>query len=308
MKKRTFFSLCLILLLLTGCGGKQPTETTVPESTEIPETTAPVTTASQETLPLPAQDHIIETPYGKLHFPGDWVPFLHTEVTEDPYTVTFYAVLDGREELQALFALSFGGKAEEAVGAVKTADGYAAVTVHYETFTPDDTWSDREINIVFTMQEALNKVLENLPLESTDVLKTDSEVAQQPENKPAQKPDTETLPPEMLEDMALDTPYMELHYPSEWADYLSIKVNKGNPYSVGYYCSIGSHADQHLFTVYFGGQKGTPLKTIKTESGEQVEIRIDVPELSLNDSWTEEEKTFAFAMQEDLNYLLGKMS
>ena len=214
------------------------------------------------------------------------------------------------------FCKLFGGKAEEAVVALKTADGYTALAIQQENFMPDETWSDRDINIVFTMQEALNTVLENLLLEDVDVLLptqapagTSQTDAQTPQQKPQEAaPGPAELPESMKEDLAIDTPYMELHYPSKWADNLSIQVQEENGFAVGYYCSIGDHADLQLFTVYFGGEVGAPLKTFKTEAGETVEVRIEVPELSMDSSWTEEEKSLAYAMQEDLNYLIGKLS
>lgn len=329
MKKKRIVSLLLVaVLLLTACGRKKNVETTIPETEATMETTAPAATVPETvattpeaiTLPAPAEDHIIETPYGNLCFPGDWAPFLKTEITENPYTVAFFAVLDNREAPQKLFAISFGGKAENAAAAVKTAEGYAAVSVIYESFEPDASWSDGEVNIVYSMQEALNAVLENLPLEDADVLLpnkipggisgTDNQVSQeqlQKEQPEAAKPGDAELPESMKEDLAIDTPYMELHYPSKWADNLSIQLNEENAFAVGYYCSIDGHEDMQLFTVYFGGQQGVPLKTIKTEAGEMVEIRIEVPELSLDDSWAEDEKSVAFAMQEDLNYLISKM-
>lgn len=332
MKKMKTLTLFLaVLLLLSACGKKKSAEITVPETTAAVETTVPATTVPEttaatepETLPVPAEDHIISTLYGDLHFPGDWAPFLKTEITENPYTVTFFAVLDGRDNPQKLFSLTFGGKAEEAAAAVRTGDGYVALAVINEDFIPDDTWTDQEVNIVFTMQEALNTVLENLSLADADVLLpaaqtssgTSSQTSQQKpqsESQPEQQPETNNpgaaqLPESMKEDMAIDTPYMELHFPSKWAENLSIQVNESDNYSVSYNCSVGDHGDLHLFTVYFGGEIGAPLKTIKTESGEMVEIRIDVPELSMDSSWTEEEKSFAYAMQEDLNYLIGKLS
>lgn len=322
MKKIKILSLCLItVLLLTACGSKKPAETTIPEETIVAEeTSVPETTeTATETMTLPraAEDHIIETPYGDLRFPGDWVPFLKTETTEDPYTVTFFAALDTREEPQKLFALSFGGDAEKAVAAVKTVDGYAAVSVDYETFNLDETWSARDINIIYTMQDTLNHIMENLPLEDADVLLPPQTAPgspvgngnQESQPKPQEAaPGSAELPESMKEDLAMDTPYMELHYPAKWADSLSIHVDEENGFAVGYYCSMEGHEELLLFTVSFGGQNGIPLKTIKTAEGEMVEIRIDVPELSMSSDWLQEEQDTARAMQEDLNYLLERLA
>lgn len=326
MKKMKLIALCQVfLLLLTACGAKKPAETTTPETTAAVETTVPAATVPEttaatetETLPPPAEDHIIATPYGDLHFPGDWISYLKTETTEDPYTVTFFALLDTRNQPQKLFTLSFGGAAEEASAAVETDDGYVALKIVPEEFAPDDTWEEADIHIVYAMQENLNHVLVNLPLTDADVLapakqEPSTPETQQSQQSPAQtvpgsQEQSEELPEEMKADMAVDTPYMELHYPSKWADTLSIKTETGGVYSVSYFCKIGDYAPVRLFTVYFGGQTGALLKTIKTEAGEMVEIRIDVPELSLLNEWTEEQKSTAYGMQEDLNYLLEKMN
>jgi len=278
---------------------KETTETEAP--TEAPEEPVPDPTQATEVKePQTTGDYIIETPYYDLHFPNEWKDFLVTETTDGtPYTVAFYANLDTRDEQQKLYTVSFGGSADTAAAAVKASDGkYIALNVENVTFVPDSSWTSRDINIVFTMQETLNYVLEKLPLEDADLL-----------NSPAQSGSTSgsgELPESMKSDLAVDTPYMELHYPSKWADNLSIKVKDGKVYSVTYACIIGSHNETELFTIYFGGKKGVPLKTIKTEDGDKVEIRINVPELSL-DGWSEDERNTAFAMQEDLNYLLLKL-
>lgn len=332
MKKKVLLLTCLMLaLLLAACGSKAPAETTPTEATQVPETTAATeaeTTAptEEETLPPPAKDLIIQTPYADLHFPGDWAGFLKTETSQTPYTVTFFAQLEGRKEPQKLFALTFGARTMEPVGAVKTSSGYVAVAVTDAPFAPDDTWTDSDINVVYTMKEALNHILENLPLE--DKSKLNEPAATNPTNptKPAnptnptnptnpQDPTTEPTDPSIpsqpvvdAEDMALDTPYMVLHYPAMWAEYLDIDLKESGIYRVTYNAAIGSHSKVQLFTVYFGGNQGSLLKTIKTEDGKMVEVRIEVKELSLGGNWTEEEKSIVFAMQEDLNYLLARMN
>ena len=304
-------ALCLALLMLAGCGKN----TDSPEITAAPETTAAAVESTEATVPEPtlpetvpteAPDHLIPTPYGDLHFPGDWEPFLKTEIKDgNPYSVTFSAVLDGREEPEKLFVITFGGLTEGAIGAVKNPEGvYVPVKLEQPTFTPDETWSERDINIVFTMQEGLNTVLMNLDMEDVSVLAPAEEV---PDETQSSGGDAQPTEPANPTDLAMDTPYMELHYPSKWAEYLSIQVAEGTPYSVRYGCVVGGHAEQHLFTVHFGGDKGFALKTIKALDGTMVEIRIELSELVFDDSWTQEENAIASAMQEDLNYLLGKM-
>ena len=310
MKKIATKLLCLTLalLLLTACGGKTtaaPTETNAaPAETEAPVTEAPVSeTRPQETIQvIETEDHTIVTSYGNLLFPGDWAPLLETVVTDgDPCTVAFSAVLDSREAPEPLYTITIGGEAEGAIGAIQTADGtWYAVKVEIPTFAPDATWSDEDSNIVFTMKETLNYVLSNLDLKDADVLNED---VQETEPKPTQS--TGKVDPD---DLKMDTPYMELHYPAKWMDTVLIQVEEGEAYSVVYSAVIGTHPQQHLFTVHFGGTQGTSLKTIKADSGEMVEIRIELTELELDGSWSAEERSIVTSMQEDLNYLLSKMS
>ncbi len=298
--------LCLALLLLTACGAKPaaaPTEATAaPTEPVLTEAPAPETRPQETIQIIETEDYTIVTSYGNLIFPGDWAPFLQAEVTDgDPCTVAFSAVLDSREAPQPLYSITLGGEAEGAIGAIQTDDGtWYAVKVEIPAFTPDDTWSDEDINIVFTMQETLNSVLSHLDMKDADVLNED---VQETEPKPTQS--SGKVDPD---DLKMDTPYMELHYPAKWMDYVLIQVEEGESYSVSYSAVIGTHPQQHLFTVHFGGSLGTSLKTIKAESGEMVEIRIELTELELDGTWSAEERSIVTSMQEDLNFLLNKMN
>lgn len=298
---------CVMLLSLAACAGK--TEETVPATTQettLPQETeaAPETTAPEVTIPQAAPDVAIETPYATMYFPGDWAGFLVTDAVEgETYTVNFVCQLESGRE-QPVFSVSFGD-VEEPIGSVKTSDEKNAnVGVETVEFAPDDSWTDSEINIVYNMISCLNRVLESLDLQEA----VEEEVPEQTKATEPSKPQggsSETLPPEMQNDMALDTPYGELHYPSYWADSLSIRVDESNGYSVGFYCKTESHDPVHMFTIHFGGTQGAVVTTILDQNGGSVEVRVSMSELSLDDSWNDEDRAIAFAMQEDLNYLLG---
>lgn len=313
MRKRNLYRLAALLLALaallslTACKKKDqapeiPVTTAASAEIQAAETTeAPEETTLPETLP--PEDYVVATPYGDLTFPGQWSPFLQAKLLEgNEYAVAFYAVLDTREELQELFTIRFGGDKADALGAVQDGDGrYLPVCAQKADFVPDDTWSDQDANIVFSMQSAMDYTLMGLDMETPEVLDTVAET--QPETQATQ-------PNEQLDlsDLAIDTPYMELHYPSEWADNLSIRITEGVPYGVTYSGVVGDHAEEPLFTIWFGGEQGAPLKTFKAASGEMVEIRVEVTEFFLDGSWSEEEKNILYGMQEDLNYLLNRLA
>ena len=303
-------ALAALVLTMAACGAK-PQETTPSTETAAVTEGAPQeeTTLPKITIPAPKPDAEIVTPFATMYFPGDWAGFLRTEVTDgEPCTVRFNCLLESGREV-ALFSITYGGKMEEAIGAVKTSDGkLVAVSVEENKFNPDDTFSDSDINIVYNMMACLNHVLESLDLQEA--------VIEQPqETKPAeQKPaetkpgSSETLPPEMRDDMAIDTPYGELHYPFKWAEHLNVKVDESNGYSVAFYCALEGHEPALLFTVHFGGTQGAVVTKIADKNGGTVEVRVSLVELDLDETWIDNDVGIAYSMQEDINYLLNAIT
>lgn len=317
LKNTKIPALILVLAMvisLAACGGKTPAETTAPTAAPTVQTAPAETTEPVQTIAPATEDYVVVTPYGNLLFPGDWSPFLKVEHKDGRYT--FFAVLESREDLQPLFTISFGGDGKDAAGAVKDAYGkYIAVHAEKAEFKPDASWTESDSNIVFNMQRGMDYILMNFVMADADVLIPEETTPTQPGSKettPTQ-PDGEdpapTEPEETInpEDLALDTPYLELHYPAKWAENLSIEITEGEAYGVSYSGIVGSHEAQPLFTIWFGGSRGITLKTIKTADGASVEIRVEVTEVLLDGSWSEAEKNTLLAMQEDLNYLLARL-
>lgn len=268
----------LLSLALCACGGQE--QPLPPES--VPAEPTAGQTFTEPTQPDAVDDFAIETPYGTLYYPGEWAPLLRTEITEENGChVAFHADLDSGRQ-QELFTLTFGGT--DPIGAFTAGDGTkVGVSVTLAEFTPDNTWTDSEINVVYAMQDGLNHVLDNLALEPMGA-----------EESPA--------------DMALDTPYGELHFPVRWAEYLATEVDETDGYTVRFCARIGDHADQPLFAIHFGGNQGVFYGKTNSASGEGAEIRVTVSEISLDESWTDAETSLVYAMQEDLNYLLEHMN
>jgi len=275
-------------------GGAEETGTTeATDATEPSEPTEPTQpqeeTTPKQTEPAKKEDFTtMKTPYGTLKYPREWAGLLRVTVKEgDSYTLTYFADLESGKS-QQLFTISFGGSQEGALGTV-TVNG-KPVPVHVSTtdFKPDGSWSEKDINIVFTMQEALNQLLESMPI---DTLNT----------PPQGDPD---LPQEDGENMVIDTPYGQLRYPTRWKDYLDLKIVDTNGYRVEFRCKVDGQEPATLFVVHFGGDQGIPVGTGK----DGVEIRLEVLELALQDTWDEEDRRIAAAMQEDLNVLLSNLT
>lgn len=304
--------LILVLALLPGGDEKVPSgETTVPtEEIQPGEATVPTgetgteeepsrpaqDTTDPEDAPLPndqtKEDLRIETPYGTLVYPGEWAGLLQVDhVSGESYKVIFTAKLDSGIK-QELFTISFGGSKDGALGTVKVSGKEVSVHVTAVEIKPGANWTDNDISAVFSMQEALNQVLSGLNLQT-------------PQPDETQPP---VLPPEDDDEMAIDTPCGELYYPSRWKDYLSLKTDDTDVYSVSFYCKLDGFQDQLLFIIYFGGDTGYEVGTVTDASGNEVTVRMHIEEIEPDINWTDAQRTLVFAMQEDLNYLLSKLS
>ena len=313
--KRITAMLMLVALVLSmaACGGKAEEPTVAETATQAATEASQETILPDVTIPAAKPDAEIVTPYGTMYFPGDWAVFLATDTQEgEVYAVNFLCRLETGREVP-LFTIAFGGEMKDAMAAVKGADGkLVAVAVAEETFAPDDTFSDSDVNIVYNMLACLNYVLESLDLQEAVVEEPQQTTAatQPSESKPQEtKPgSSETLPPEMRDDMAIDTPYGELHYPVKWAEHLSVKVDQSNGYSVAFYCSLEGHEDALLFTVHFGGTQGAVVTKISDKTGGTVEVRVSLVELDLDETWIDNDVGIAYSMQEDINYLLNAIT
>jgi hypothetical protein len=264
-------------------GGTQqtsPSDTTLPGGDNVPETTLPEITQPDDIL--------IQTPYGELSFPGEWEKYLKVEQSGEPLQVRFAALLENGGQ-QELFTLTFGTVDSTTAGMLPYDGGEVALNVSVAEIIPGDDWTAADETIVWAMQEELNHILASLPL--TD---------------PVQPPQNQTEP--VGEDIAIGTPYCELRYPSRWEEYLSIQVDEEDGYSVGFYCALEGREPEHLFTVHLGGSQGVNVMDLKAEDGSDVELRLTITEFAPDSSWSEQEKSTVFAMQEDLNYLLSALS
>lgn len=258
------------------------------EPTEEP-TEAPTT----EPTYAPKEDVKIQTPYGTLVYPGEWGGLLQVDkVNGDPYQVVFTAKLDSGVR-QELFTIGFGGARDGALGTVKVSGKDVFVHVLSVDFKPAANWTDNDISTIYSMQEALNELLGAMNI--------------QPLEQP-QATQPETLPPEDDEDMTIDTPKGELHYPARWNDSLRIEIRQETVCSVEFYCTLEGFEDVLLFIIHFGGEEGFDVMDFTCADGTTVALHMTICEIEPDINWTDAQKTLVFAMQEDLNYLLAALS
>ena len=110
---------------------------------------------------------------------------------------------------------------------------------------------------------------------------------------------TEPLP----EDLRIETPYITLVYPGQWAEKLQVDKRTGDPYWVIFSARLESGAVQELFSLGFGGGLETSVGVIKA-SGQEVPVHISVTDILPDESWTPEEINMVYAMQEAMNDVL----
>ena len=317
--------LIAVLAILMLRGGD---EATVNESAQLPQLDvipgeltpedAPLQEAPWEVpVDVPVEPEVepvaIETPYITLYYPGEWASVLQVEqIDGEIYTVKFSANLESGR-IVPLFAIRLGGEIREGFACFMTQDGeMMAVSAESYEFVPEDGMRDSEIIIVFSMQEAMNQVLDGMNLFYTNVTMSESggESQSQSGNDGAETGNTEDpgslLPEDNGDAMSIDTPGGTLKYPTRWSDYLHTETVMEEPYSVSFYCRVDGQEDLYLFTVYIGGEEGMLAGSITGDDGESRDVRLDIEELALED-WAEEEAQIARAMQEDLNFVLEKL-
>lgn len=108
----------------------------------------------------------VETPYCTLYYPAPLADRLSVSQvgSEDVHRVEFYCNLEDHEPL-LMFCVLFGGDEGEQLGVVTNADGIT-VPVNILMNTPDeDALQPEQLEILYAMQEAVNQLIEYLPLQ-----------------------------------------------------------------------------------------------------------------------------------------------
>lgn len=247
--------------------------------------------------PLQAEeikDLTVETPYGSLRYPAKWADYITTEQTDGQiYTVTFYASGEGFRNYR-LFDVFFGG--EEGVPMGQLVREQAAVTVRVRTYEAKRTegLSDSAVQTICAMQEDVNVLFADLPLQS---LEQEREEVQQPQI-PAGDTD---------EDLIVETAYCRLHFPLKWEEALQIVHGEDGDRTVAFYGQLRPEKRQKLFSVGFDVAEGSPVGTISDGSGRPVTVSVLLTEFHPDSGWTEEEADIIYEMQEAVNYLIQKL-
>lgn len=176
MKKMICLLLCLALTaaFLAGCAKEEATRQTEVQTEAVAPETAEATAAetAAETEPqsgvleenrAPVGNFEIETPYCMLTYPMTWQEYIliRQEQTADGCTVSFYGLLEGREE-QHLFDVCFGGTEGDQVGLLQMQEG--PVPVFFKTYSVagNDSLNKDEKGMLLAMVEDINVIYTGL--------------------------------------------------------------------------------------------------------------------------------------------------
>lgn len=109
----------------------------------------------------------IVTPYTTMYYPARWSSTIRTEHIEDQengvYKVLFYGQPEGQEQ-QQIFAVYFGGDEGEQIGAVMGPDKVPVPVNILIVELNLQGWSDEDVQLMYSMQEAFNQLIETLSL------------------------------------------------------------------------------------------------------------------------------------------------
>ena len=246
----------------------------------------------------PAKEIKIETPCCTLYFPGDWESQLQVVQTQgDPYVVSFYGKLEGIVE-QLLFDVVFSEqRTKDVLGTVTGSDGvkwYVSIVLH--SFEPDQSWSEDNKDIIFTMQEDINYLIGKLPLSEDEQWIPEETEATQP---------VVTEPP-VYEPVVVDTPFGIMFYPGDRAQNLRIVHSEEEAYTVTFYADIDSYPEQMLFSFSFGLAREDAQWVRTLENGNVVGVDVVFGALQLED-WDDEARQLALVMQEAVNELMYQL-
>lgn len=307
-KNRKILPIVLILVLVAAAAsvllltktpletpqtGPAPTETTVSEVETEPLFVMPEQTRPVDVVEL--VDGQIQTPYGVLYYPEGMADHLIiVNSAEDPYTLEFYASMEGKMEL-LLFEIELGEGSAGNMGLVQTSQGEVPFNVTIYTLSFDDTWSEGEIFAAQAMQDMVNDMIDHLdPRTESSWLDTVETF-----------PDSENKTVNYLE---IITPYCNLYYPARWGNVLRYDFDDSeeNVYKVRFYGRPEGGDVQQLFSIYFGGDEGDQLGAVMGTDGVPVPVNLLMAELDMT-GLEEEEAECMQSMQEAVNQLIEKI-
>ena len=266
------------------------------QPTEMPEEPEAETKPFQENTKeeLLRQSGQIETPFLTLHFDEtltDCLGIAHD--TGTPYVLEFYAVLEGKPE-QRIFDILFAEGKEGNLGVLETDAGEFSVSMKIYKFNPDDTWTEGEINTVLALQDTSNDLIEQMMVYQMKEEYKGPEISQE---KPVSN---------LVDFLAIETPYGVLSYPMKWQDYLVTESKQTDTYRIDFYGQLEDQEPVLLFTIIFGGDTGEQIGAIKDRDGQYVTVNVIMEALNV-EGFEDADVAILYEMQEAMNLVIAQL-
>lgn len=220
----------------------------------------------------------VETGFGVFTYMDAWNGGLRIQEAEG--RISGFGTVTGKPE-QKLFEISIGGDGEISAGMYTDKNGQEIpvfLTVSEPAFDAD--WTEEEQRDIYGMQNVLNDILEQLDLTAVEQTK-----------------ETEAV----LEDVAVTTPYGTISYPGQYNGKLRIAQDSSNGYRVRGYATMPGKTEVHLFDILIGVSGDVYAGILTDPYGNNKEVYLNVSDLNLDDSWSEEERAEVSLMQSLLN-------
>lgn len=238
----------------------------------------------------------IQTPYGPLRYPEGLADHLLViQTSEQPYTIEFYAVMEGKQEMR-LFDISLGEASGGNMGMVQTPNGAIPLNVIIYDLELDDSWTEGEVITVYAMQDVINEMIEQMSPEMEEEKTEQPIISQQPDNVAT------------IHNLEIETPYCTLYYPARWSNTVTwvIDETQEEVYKVHVFSQIDGRENQLLFSIYFGGDEGEQLGAVMSAEEIPVPVNLLIAEPDL-EGWNAEDTEIVYSMQEASNELIARL-
>lgn len=133
-------------------------------------------------------------------------------------------------------------------------------------------------------------------------------VSQDTETDSAQEQSAEeSNEPAELEDITINTPYGDLHYPEQWTEFIKTDQKEEEDSVIVTFEAEINGTVYPLFEVTIGKENGTAVGELTDADGVKRTVYMKAGELSEDPLLTEDEQNRLYAMQEDLNYVIDHL-
>ena len=281
MKKSVVLALmCAILMFVVACGQES---NVYPDETALASTqgTEPVETEVASTPAIQEEDLYltIESRYLPLLISAEYADLIHhREVTEGDVAVEIFYMLTGEVEKE-LFCVYFGnGEIGDIIGTLQTETGEIPVTAAGRVYSPEDFATEEQLQLYYSMMGELNTVIQSISENSC--FKASDEFETPVINK---------------------AEIQMVHWKVVLPENMEVEETKsGNVYQADFYGLIGGEKFK-MYTIYLGEARTDTVLGGYIINGEVRLLCVESFELVMEDGWSEEERTSAYAMLDSIN-------